>query len=144
MHREYKIIPVKKDLDFIAVKVNTSLVAKNFAMSFYHEDIEIYESVFMILLDASSMTIGYVKISQGGVKGSVVDIKLILFYAINSLATSFILIHNHPSGQLKPSQADLKITKSIKESCKIVDLQMLDHIIITKDSHYSFADEGDL
>jgi DNA repair protein RadC len=82
------------------------------------------------------------KISQGGISGSVVDIKIICKYAIECLGCSVILVHNHPSGNRNPSQEDLNITKKIKQALSIFDIGLFDHIILTANSYYSFADEG--
>jgi DNA repair protein RadC len=80
--------------------------------------------------------------SHREVAGTVVDIKLIAKYAIDCLASGVILAHNHPSGNLKPSNEDLAITKRIKEGLKTLDIQVLDHIILTSDGYLSFGDEG--
>ncbi len=95
----------------------------------------------MILLNNANNTIGYVKISQGGIAGTLADVRIIAKYAINSLATSVILVHNHPSGTLKPSQSDKYITKKIKRTLNIFDCKVLDHIILTETDYYSFADD---
>ena len=96
------------------------------------------------MLNQANKTIGYAKISQGGIAGTVVDVRIIAKYAVESLAVSVILAHNHPSGNLKPSEADLIITKKIKEGLKILDIKVFDHIILSADNYYSFEDEGNL
>ena len=83
-----------------------------------------------------------VKISQGGVSGTITDIRIILQSAFSKLASAMILAHNHPSGNLKPSEADLKITKKIKDAAKLMDIAVLDHIIVGDESYLSFADEN--
>jgi DNA repair protein RadC len=83
-----------------------------------------------MLLNNSNNTIGYVKISQGGIVGTIVDVRIVAKYAVESLSTGIILVHNHPSGNLKPSQPDIDLTKKIKEGLKILDVTVLDHIII--------------
>jgi DNA repair protein RadC len=103
---------------------------------------EIFESVFILLLNQINDTIGYAKISQGGIAGTVVDVRLIAKYAVDSLATAVILAHNHPTGELKPSDADIKITEKVKNGLQILDIKVLDHVILTKNGYYSFADEG--
>lgn len=83
------------------------------------------------------------KISSGGITGTVVDIRIVLRYALISKATSMVLCHNHPSGNLKPSQADIDLTKKVKQAGDIMDIQLVDHVIIGSESnYYSFADEG--
>jgi DNA repair protein RadC len=81
-------------------------------------------------------------ISEGGISGTVVDPKKIFKIALDNHASSIILGHNHPSGNLQPSDADHKITKKIKEAGMMLDVAVLDHLIIGDDRYYSFADEG--
>jgi DNA repair protein RadC len=140
-----KLFELKKiQTEFPAIKISSSNEAANFIRRFYFDDIEIFESFFILLLNQANKTIGYAKISQGGIAGTVVDVRIIAKYAVESLAVSVILAHNHPSGNLKPSEADLTITKKIKEGLKILDIKVFDHIILTADSYYSFEDEGNL
>jgi len=139
---EYQLKKVSSDLP--KVKVNNSQIAADYIRQFYFDDISIYESCFVLLLNRANDTIGYAKISQGGVTGTIIDTKLVFKYAVDSLASSLVICHNHPSGQLTPSQDDINITKRIKEACKLFDMCLLDHIILTEESYYSFADNGDL
>lgn len=83
-----------------------------------------------------------VQISVGGVAGTVADPKLIFKSALENLACSMILVHNHPSGNLKPSQADKDLTHKLKEAGRYLDIPILDHLIITETAYFSFADEG--
>ncbi len=101
-----------------------------------------YEEFWILLLNRSNKIIERQKISQGGVSGTVIDIKMILKSAVEKLASSIILCHNHPSGNLKPSEADINITNKLKEAAAIMDIKMLDHIITGNERYYSFADEG--
>lgn len=101
-----------------------------------------YEEFWILLLNRSNKIIDKLKISQGGTSGTVIDVKLILKDAIEKLATSIILCHNHPSGNTQPSEIDISITTKLKEAAKIMEIPVLDHIIITDSSYYSFADEG--
>lgn len=138
-----KLYELKKiQSEFPQVKILTSLESVNFIRQFYGDDLEIFESFFILLLNRANKTIGYAKISQGGITGTVVDVKLIAKYAIDSLASSVILAHNHPSGNLQPSQADKDITSKIIKGLNILDVQVLDHVILTADEYYSFADNG--
>lgn len=132
------------DSEFTKVKITSSESAEKFIRQFYGDDLEIFESFFILLLNRASETIGYAKISQGGIVGTVVDKKILLKYVVESLATGIILAHNHPSGNTNPSQADLNITKDLKQLCNLVDSTVLDHVILTADSFYSFADNGKL
>jgi DNA repair protein RadC len=132
------------DSEFTKVKITTSESAEKFIRQFYGDDLEIFESFFILLLNRANETIGYAKISQGGIVGTVVDKKILLKYVVESLATGIILAHNHPSGNTNPSQADLNITKDLQQLCNLVDSTVLDHVILTADSFYSFADNGKL
>jgi DNA repair protein RadC len=128
--------------DFPKVQVTSSEKSANFIKQFYQGDIEIYESFFILLVNSQCNTIGFAKISQGGVTGTVVDIRIIAKYAVDSLATGIILAHNHPSGNLKPSPEDISVTNKIKQAMLLFDVKVLDHLILTQDSFYSFSDAG--
>ena len=101
-----------------------------------------HEEFWVLLLNRSNRVIDNIRISQGGISGTVIDVRLILKNALDRLASSLILSHNHPSGNLKPSDADIKITSKISEASKTMDIQLLDHIIIADNSYFSFSDEG--
>jgi DNA repair protein RadC len=132
----------KNQTDFPKTKISNPEISYNFIKQFYLDDIEIYESFFLLLLNQQNHTIGYAKISQGGITGTIVDVKIIAKYVVDSLATSVILAHNHPSGNLTPSQQDISITKKVKEALSLFDTIVLDHLILTVDGFYSFADKG--
>jgi DNA repair protein RadC len=101
-----------------------------------------YEEFWIILLNRSNKVIDKQKISQGGITGTVTDIRLILKMAIDNLSTSMALCHNHPSGNLQPSDADIAITRRLKESALLMDISLLDHIIVAGKGYFSFADEN--
>lgn len=101
--------------------------------------------VFCVLyLNNASRLIHYELLSSGGVTATVVDIKMILKNAIQLLASTIIVAHNHPSGNLTPSKSDLDLTEKIKQGAKAVDIKLVDHIIVAENQYYSFADEGKL
>ena len=102
------------------------------------------EEFWILLLNRSNRFIGRVCISTGGVSGTVVDAKVIFKKAIESLASSVILCHNHPSGNLRPSQADIDITRKLRRAGESLDIAVLDHLIIADSGYFSFADEGKL
>ncbi|MDN4164848.1 DNA repair protein RadC [Cytophagales bacterium LB-30] len=102
------------------------------------------EEFWVLLLDRANQVLKKQQISQGGINGTIADPRLIFQVALQEFATGIILVHNHPSGQLKPSEADRKLTKKIKEGGQLLDIQLLDHLIFTDESYYSFSDEGDL
>lgn len=104
--------------------------------------IQMQEEVKLILLNRSNKVLGIYSLAMGGIIGCVVDVRIILAVALKTLATGIILVHNHPSGNLKPSREDLKITEQLKSSCDLIGITLLDHLIITKEDYFSFADEG--
>jgi DNA repair protein RadC len=101
-----------------------------------------HEEFWILLLNRANSVVKMECISKGGVSGTVVDARLILKPAIEHLASGIILCHNHPSGQVKPSEQDLSLTRKLKESAKMMDINLLDHIIIGEQKYLSFADEG--
>jgi len=101
-----------------------------------------HEEFWIILLNRANQIIKPIAISQGGVSGTVADSKIIFKYAIEALASSIILVHNHPSGNTKPSEADLKLTKKLKEAGTLLEIPVLDHLIYTDLGYLSMADEG--
>ncbi len=103
-----------------------------------------HEEFWIMLLNRANKIIHKQKISQGGISGTVIDIRIIMKLGIEKLASSIILCHNHPSGNINPSTQDHTITKKIKEAGKILDIPVIDHIIIADNNYYSFADEGEL
>lgn len=121
-------------------KITNSKDAFDFVQP-YVEDLS-YEEFWVLYLNRSNRVIDQKKISQGGVSGTVIDVRIILKHAIEKLASSLIISHNHPSGNLQPSESDIQITKKIKDAAKFHDLQVLDHIIISDQNYFSFADEG--
>lgn len=136
-------ITLKKDpTDFQRVKINVSQDSADYIRQFYEGDIEIFESFFILLLNRQNKTIGYAKISQGGVAGTVVDVKIVIKYIVDTLASGVILCHNHPSGNLAPSTDDINLTEKLVKAVRLVDSKVLDHIILTSDNFYSFADNG--
>lgn len=100
-----------------------------------------HEEFWAIFLDNSNKVINKHQISKGGITSTVVDIRLIFKKAISCGAVALILAHNHPSGTLKPSQLDIKLTEKIKNAAALMDFRLLDHIIVTEKSYFSFADE---
>lgn len=100
-----------------------------------------YEEFWVIYLNRSNKIIEKIKLSQGGISETIVDIRLILKNAIQHLASSIVLVHNHPSGQIEPSSQDLKLTKKLKDAALLFNIQILDHLIIADNQFYSLADE---
>ena len=101
-----------------------------------------HEEFWILFLNRSNRIINRMKLSQGGVSGTVTDVRMVMKKAIESLASGIIVCHNHPSGNLNPSEADSRITQKIKEAGNLIDVQLLDHLIISENEYYSFADNG--
>jgi len=101
-----------------------------------------FEEFWILILNRSNEVLSRKRISQGGVSGTVADNKLIFKYTLEELGSSLIVLHNHPSGNLKPSKADEELTKKIKKAAENLDIQLLDHLIVHNDGYFSFADEG--
>lgn len=107
------------------------------------DSIEHSEEFKLMLLTRSNKVLGIASISKGGINGTVTDVRIILQYAIKANASGIIICHNHPSGNLQPSESNMRLTKKVKESCTLMDLQLLDHLVITAEgTFYSFADNG--
>lgn len=101
-----------------------------------------HEEFYILYLNKSNRVMAFKNISSGGVSGTVVDTKIILKHAIEILASGIIAVHNHPSGNLQPSEADRKITRTLKDAAKLLDIHLIDHLIIGDKNYFSFADEG--
>lgn len=111
--------------------------------SWNHDSIEHVEEFKLLLLNRANKVLGIASLSKGGISGTVTDVRLVLQYAIKTNASGIIVAHNHPSGNLNPSESDSRITQKLKEAGNIMDIQLLDHLIITPDEeYYSFADNG--
>lgn len=108
------------------------------------DTIELLESVKVVYLNRDNRLLGYQNLSNGGITCCIADVRLLFATALKSTATNIVLAHNHPSGNYKPSHQDEQLTKKVLEGCKHFDLKLLDHIILTRDGYYSFADNGDI
>ena len=102
----------------------------------------LYEEFWILLLNRANNVITRFQVSKGGITGTVVDPRVIFKKAVEVMASGIILCHNHPSGNRQPSDADISLTKKLKEAGKLLDIQVLDHLIIAGEEYYSFADEG--
>lgn len=143
---EIDIIYKKKVKSSQLPKITSSNDANELLRSIWSDKIELCEEFVLLLLNKSNKCLGWVKISQGGTSGTVVDFKLILGTAIKAVANGIIVCHNHPSGNINPSTQDINCTKRLKECCKLFDIELLDHIILSGDTEnfYSFIDNGNL
>ena len=124
------------------IKISSSASAVELLRAIWSDNIELREEFNILLLNRANHVIGWFNVSMGGVASTVVDPKVIFSVALKCNASGIILSHNHPSGNLNPSNADLELTKKLKNGGQILEIQILDHIILTTESYYSFADEG--
>ena len=124
-------------------KISSSKDAAYFIKNTFNEgEVELQEQFIVLYLNQANEIIGYYKHSKGAINATVADIRIILATALKSLAVSMVIAHNHPSGNLKPSRADEQLTAKIKESAAMMEVKLLDHVIVTRDGYYSFADDG--
>jgi DNA repair protein RadC len=137
-----RITSVAEASPFEQVKIQNPMASVEYARQFYHEDLVLYESFFIIMLNRANKTIAYAKISQGGVSATVVDPKIVCKLAVDSLCSGVILVHNHPSGNKDASQPDKDLTKKISQALSYLDIDVIDHIILTEESFLSFREEG--
>lgn len=126
--------------------VTCSRDAVNVLRPFFEPFIDHREVFFVMLINKANKVLGVMKVSEGGIAGTVADPRIIMQAAILANASGIILAHNHPSGNLQPSQVDINLTKKIKEAGKLLDIQVLDHVIMRGENwdYYSFADQGEL
>jgi DNA repair protein RadC len=126
------------------VKMKHKIISSKDAFEVLHPIVadKIHEEFWMLLLNQGNFVTDEIQISSGGLTGTIADVRMIFNYAIKGHATSVILCHNHPSGNLKPSQNDLLLTKKLKEAGQVLDISVHDHLIIGGSSFFSFADEG--
>ena len=124
-------------------KINCSKDAYNVLLENWDgSQIELLEQFKVMLLNRANKVLGLFEVSTGGVSGTVADPKIIFTAALKGGASGIIVAHNHPSGNLKASQSDIELTKKLKEAGKFLEIQLLDHVIVTTEGYFSFADEG--
>ena len=124
-------------------KISSSQDVTTVLRKCFDEDTFLIQEQFIVLLmNNSNKVLGFHSLSKGAINSTLVDIRLVFSTAIKNYATSIIVAHNHPSGNLQPSQADKTLTRKIKEAGILLDIRLLDHVILTEDDYFSFADEG--
>ena len=124
-------------------KITKSADAFTLLKEHWNDDtLDFIEKFKVMLLTRSNRVLGIVEVSSGGVSETVVDPKIIFASALKAVASGIILAHNHPSGNLKPSSQDLALTKRLKQAGEILGISVLDHLIITSEGYYSFAEDG--
>lgn len=124
-------------------KISTSLDVYDVLKKYWnYETIEYVEEFKIMLLNRANRVLGIMSISVGGMAGTIADPKVIFTAALKGAASSIILIHNHPSGNIRPSQSDIGLTNRLCEAGKFLDIAVFDHIILSSEGYLSFADEG--
>jgi DNA repair protein RadC len=140
---EFKLSYKKKGSFTEMYPVRCSEDAAEMCRSCFNPDtIDWREEAIVIALNRNNLVLGYYPMSNGGVSGTVVDQKVVFQVALTSNACRLILAHNHPSGNLRPSQGDRDITDTLVKGAKLLDITIVDHIIITSEGYTSFVDEG--
>ena len=126
-------------------KISNSQGAYEILTNLFPENTMDYRETFIVLyLNRANQVLGYSVISQGGTSNTTVDIKMVIQTALLANASCIMLAHNHPSGNLRPSSDDNRITNRIIEAARLFDITVLDHIVITNESYYSFTDNGNI
>ncbi len=123
-------------------KISSSNCAYKLGLEVCKDYIEHHESFNIILLNQANKILGVSQISVGGIAGTFVDVRIVYQNLLKANAVSFIAFHNHPSGNINPSEADKTLTKKLKTAGETLDIKLLDHIIVTTNAYFSFADEG--
>lgn len=127
------------------VKITNSKDSYELLLSCWSQKtIELQEEFKVLLLNRNHQVLGIYPLSKGGVSGTIVDAKLVFSVALKCNASSIIIAHNHPSGNLKPSEADIRLTQKLKEAGNYLDVKVLDHIILSREGYYSFVDESQM
>lgn len=140
--KEYRLL--EEPTDISKVKLTQSTEVYQYVKRMFLGTMNIFESMYLVTLNRNNNTKGYVQLSKGGLAGTVADLRLIAHYCIKSLSCGCILVHNHPSGNIYPSQADLNLTNKVKEALELLDIKLIDHLIVTDESYYSLADNGNI
>lgn len=137
---EISYCPVVKPSERISVTGSTD--AEKVFRSIWCKPMELRECFYALFLNRANKVLGYYLVSMGGITGTVVDIRTIFQAALKANTCSVILAHNHPSGNTKPSDADLQVTHKVRDAGKVLDITLLDHLILLPEGYYSMADEG--
>ena len=122
--------------------IKSSDDAANYFREIWSVKMEHIEEMYLMVLNRSNEVLGYLKISMGGLHSTICDPKVIFQAALKSNASGIIIAHNHPTGNLKPSEEDIRLTRRIKEGAGLLDIGLLDHVILSQEGYFSFADGG--
>jgi len=140
---EIKLHYKRKTKAEFRIQMKSSEDVYDYAKTIWETDtIDLFESSYCLFLDRKNAVIGWLKIASGGLDCTFIDPRLILATALKCAARYIILMHNHPSGNLKPSASDISLTRKLKEASELLEIPLLDHLIVTSEDHFSFANEG--
>jgi DNA repair protein RadC len=139
---EIKVTYISKNGSEEPVIIKSSADGERCFRENWSESMEHIEEMYLMLLNRANRVLGISKISMGGVNATVVDPKVVFQTALKANASSMILAHNHPSGSVKPSENDIRLTRKLREGALILDIALLDHLIVSHEGYFSFADEG--
>ena len=132
--------PTNRTMPIVVTSFDSYIELKEF---FPEDLISLQEQFVVMYLNKGNRVLGVYKLSKGSITGTVADVRLILGTALKAAACSIVLCHNHPSGSLKPSNADIQITEKIKQAAVLMEIKLIDHLIISPENkYYSFADQG--
>lgn len=141
---EIELIVAMHDAPDVYYILKSSKDAYEISQEVFNKGLMIFkEEAFIIALNRANKAVGWYRISSGGVSGTIIDPKIVFTCLLNCPGTTgFLLMHNHPSGKLTPSEADNRITKKLKDGGALLDIALMDHLIVSMDGYYSYADEG--
>lgn len=140
--QEVEII-YSRPLSLKPIEINSSKIAyETFLLAYDKRKIDYKEMFYVLLLNRKNYCLGIAKVSEGSTVATIVNEREIFQLALKTNATAILVSHNHPSGNTQPSEADNQLTRKLNEACKLLDIQLLDHIIVTSNGYYSYADEG--
>jgi len=137
----YKPVYIESIIKNIRTSADVFAIARDF---FDPHLLTIQEQCVVLFMNRSNRVFGGYKLSTGGINGTVVDTRIILGIALKSLSTGIIIAHSHPSGNLQPSKIDIDLTHNLREAAKLMDIKLIDHLIISTEGYYSFADNAEL
>jgi DNA repair protein RadC len=124
--------------------LNNAGLVYDFTRKLFGMDIETKEHFFLVCLNNAMQVLSVFHVSTGGITSCIVDLRMLFIVALNCQATQILIAHNHPSGNLTPSEADNRLTIKMKEASKLLDIHLIDHLIVSDYGYYSYADEGTL
>ena len=137
-------VSYKRHSSPVKERVNCASEVVEVLREVWNEDLEYRESFYVLAMNNNCDILGYAELFKGGVSCTVVDVKMIFQLLLNVNATSFVVAHNHPGGVSRPSEQDRVLTKRIMECAKLIDIMLVDHVILTADSYYSFSENGQI